>query len=107
MTCMHARVLVIVFGARNGTYIHDMPMGVFATTWLCMYTAHDITSHAKVLVIVHLCLGEEGCSLYLRMYIHMYVRTGMITHTGTGLEKCARVGHTADINTSGMGFKSI
>ena len=60
MTCMHARVHVIVFGVRKGTYVcmhvYDMPMYIFATSCACTYTAQDVTLHGKVLVIVHLCL---------------------------------------------------
>ena len=51
---------MIVFGARKGMYmcmhVHDMPMYVFATSCACTYTAHDLTLHGKVLVIMHLCL---------------------------------------------------
>ena len=60
-----------------------------------------------------------GLYVHVCMYVCMYVRTiriraytywplvvnvsrkGMITHAGTGLEECARVGHTQLISVSG------
>ena len=51
---------------------------------------------------IHVCM-------YVRTYVrYAYVRAytywpikGMITHAGTGLEECARVGHTQLISMSG------